>query len=435
MTGNVLPSHFYWKLSVQLSGLVYQANLFEIAGKRVSVFFAGTNNVPQLWVDGSMKATGSATTNGQLCNMTVTLESFNPTNYVTTNSCMLKVKSGGFYNLFNDFGAASPAVIGRMAQRLARDRAAGMPESSEAVRGGTLHLMGLSYGNQFKQQGGLISSLNRVSTTWHGLIGLVGQEEGYYIDVPFARGGTHHRSGDTAKARACFRSAALLHSALEHGMLEQMQKTNRAAVSTVKLLGLGNANNKETYLATSNNWTSIRPQLVNYTTQELARLVSYLNATNTLILPKDAAISIGQWTGVGYVASGDEIQSMMITGGYNGGYSIYLGMVQSGSVQNQTTVVYMQLPPANISRPQSIEPVDLATGDYLFESVDLTLGDKNPWVSVLSGITIRDKSVETVLCGMAGRTIMTFVRQPTATPILHRGDVGPRMRLPLRYTA
>ena len=218
-------------------------------------------------------------------------------------------------------------------------------------------------------------------------------------------------------------------------MLEQMQKTNRAAVSTVKLLGLGNANNKETYLATSNNWTSIRPQLVNYTTQELARLVSYLNATNTLILPKDAAISIGQWTGVGYVASGDEIQSMMITGGYNGGYSIYLGMVQSGSVQNQTTVVYMQLPPANISRPQSIEPVDLATGDYLFESVDLTLGDKNPWVSVLSGITIRDKSVETVLCGMAGRTIMTFVRQPTATPILHRGDVGPRMRLPLRYTA
>lgn len=121
---------------------------------------------------------------------------------------------------------------------------------------------------------------------------------GYYIDVPFARGGTHHRSGDTAKARACFRSAALLHSALEHGMLEQMQKTNRAAVSTVKLLGLGNANNKETYLATSNNWTSIRPQLVNYTTQELARLVSYLNATNTLILPKDAAISIGQWTGL-----------------------------------------------------------------------------------------------------------------------------------------
>lgn len=62
-------------------------------------------------------------------------------------------KERRFYNLFNDFGAASPAVIGRMAQRLARDRAAGMPESSEAVRGGTLHLMGLSYGNQFKQQG------------------------------------------------------------------------------------------------------------------------------------------------------------------------------------------------------------------------------------------------------------------------------------------
>lgn len=378
VTGTVLPSYFYWKLSVQLPGLAYKTNLLELAGKRVSVFFTGVNNAPQLWVDGSVKATGSATTTGQFYNMTVSLERFNPTNYVTTNSCILQVKSGGSYNLLNDFGAASPAVIGRAAQRLARDRAAGMSESSEAVRGGTLHLMGLSYGNQFKKQERLISSLNRVSTTLHCLIGLVGQEEGYYIDVPLARGGSHHRSGDMAKARACFRSTAMLHSALEHGMLEQMQKTNRAAVSTVKLLGLGNANNKETYLATSNNWATVRPQLTNYTTQELARLVSYLNATNTLILPKDAAIGLGQWSGVGYVASGDDIQAMMITGGYNGGYSATIGDVMSILAQAAAFGNHIQAPSVGITITPSAEPVNLATGEYFYDSVDLEMGGAEP---------------------------------------------------------
>ena len=378
VTGSVLPSYFYWKLSVQLPGLTYKTNLFELAGKRVSVFFTGANNAPQLWVDGSVKATGSATTTGQFYNMTVSLERFNPTNYVTTNSSILKVKSGGAYNLLNDFGAASPAVIDKAAKRLARDRAAGMAETSEAVRGGTLHLMGLSYGNQFKKQEKLISSLNHVSTTPHYLIGLVGQEEGYYIDVPLSRGGTHHRSGDMAKARACFRSTTMLHSALEHGMLEQMQKTNRTAVSTVKLLGLGNANNKETYLATGSNWSAVRSQLVNYPAAELTRLDSYINATNTLILPKDASISLGQWSGVGYVASGGDIQAMMITGGYNGGYSATIGDVLSILAQAAAFGNHIQAPSVGITITPSAEPVNLATGDYFYDSVDLEMGGAEP---------------------------------------------------------
>jgi hypothetical protein len=139
-------------------------------------------------VDGTVKATGSATTNGQLCNMTVSLERFyhsntNPANYGTTNnSCVLQVKSGRTYNLLNDFGAASPALIDKVAERLARNREAGLSETSEAVRGGALHLMALSYCNQFSKQSKLLSSLSQVSTTLHYLIGLVAQEDGYYID-------------------------------------------------------------------------------------------------------------------------------------------------------------------------------------------------------------------------------------------------------------
>jgi hypothetical protein len=204
VTGAVLPTYFYWKLSVQLPGLSYKTNLFELAGKRVSVFFTEANNAPQLWVDGTVKATGSSTTSGQVYNMTVSLERFHLTNYVTTNSCVLQVKSGRTYNLLNDFGASSPALIGKVAERLARDREAGLSETSEAVRGGALHLMGLMYGNQFSKQSRLLSSLNQVSATLHYLIGLVAQEEGYYIDVPLARGSMHHRSGEYGQGQSLF---------------------------------------------------------------------------------------------------------------------------------------------------------------------------------------------------------------------------------------
>ena len=384
VTGAVLPTYFYWKLSVQLPGLTYKTNLFELSGKRVSVFFTGANNAPQLWVDGTVKATGSATTNGQLCNMTVSLERFyhsntNPANYGTTNnSCVLQVKSGRTYNLLNDFGAASPALIDKVAERLARNREAGLSETSEAVRGGALHLMALSYCNQFSKQSKLLSSLSQVSTTLHYLIGLVAQEDGYYIDVPLASSSMAHRSGNLSKARACFRSSTMLHSALEHGMLEQMQTTNRAAVSTVKLLGLNNSSNKETFFATSANWSTVRAQLTNYPTAELTRLDSYINTTNTVVLPKDGATRLGQWLGVGYVAYSSDIQAMMITGGYNGGYSCTIADILSALSQMEALENHNQSPSAGISVTPSREPVNLGTGDYLFDNVDLEMGGAEP---------------------------------------------------------
>ena len=378
VTGAVLPTYFYWKLSVQLPGLSYKTNLFEIAGKRVSVFFTGANNAPQLWVDGTVKATGSSTTSGQVYNMTVSLERFNPTNYVTTNSCVLQVKSGRTYNLLNDFGAASPAIIGKVSERLARDREAGLAETSEAVRGGALHLMALSYCNQFSKQSKLLSSMNQVATTLHYLIGLVAQEDGYYIDVPLASSSMAHRSGNLSKARACFRSSTMLHSALEHAMLEQMQTTNRAAVSTVKLLGLNNSSNKETFFATSANWSTVRTQLVNYTTAEVARISSYIATNMTAVLPKDGSTRLGQWLGVGYVAYGSDLQAMLITGGYNGGYSCTIADILSALSQMEALENHNQSPSAGISVTPSQEPVNLGTGNYLFDNVDLEMGGAEP---------------------------------------------------------
>lgn len=295
---SVLPDYHYWSLTIQLPGSTdITTNLYEIAGKRVSIFFTGTNNAPQLWVDGSVKATGSSTTNGQVCSMTVTLSrtSFSYASGKTNNSHVFSLTSGNSYLLANDFGASCPTLIADASEQMARDREAGYSETSEAILGGAMHLMSLSYFNQITKQKILIGNLTQIASTEHYGIGLVAQEVGYYIDIPMARISLDHTSGDSAKVMSFFRSTAMLHSALEHGMLEQMQGTNRPAVSTVKLLTLNNATNKETYFANSANWngvSGVRTQLVNYTSQELSQLDSDIASGMTAILPKDAAITL-----------------------------------------------------------------------------------------------------------------------------------------------
>ena len=377
-TYTALPAAYFWRIIVQHQGISRTNRLFECAGKRVSIFYTGTGNAPQLYIDGTVMATGSATTTGQVYGLTVSLARPN----AGTISNIFSLTSGKSYVIANDFGAACPALIANVSKQLARDRASGLAETSEAVLGGSLHLMTLSYFNQFMQQQDMLGRMLRVLVTEQYDIGLMAQEAGYFIDIPMASVSVKRYDGDSAKGTAFVRGTSLLQSALEHGMLEQMQGTNRPGVSTVKLLGLNNATAKETYFATSANWSGVsgvRTQLVNYSTQELARLDGFITGANmTVVMPKDAAITLAQWTGVGYVVYDGITTGMLIQGGYKGGYSANQGTVQSSSVQNQTTVAYMQLPPANIARPQSIEPVDLATGDYLFENVDLELGDKEP---------------------------------------------------------
>lgn len=376
-TYTALPAAYFWRIIVQHQGISRTNRLFECAGKRVSIFYTGTGNAPQLYIDGTVMATGSATTTGQVYGLTVSLARPN----AGTVSNIFSLTSGKSYVIANDFGTACPALIANVSEQLARDRASGLAETSEAVLGGSLHLMTLSYFNQFMQQQDILGRLLRVLVTEQYDIGLMAQEAGYFIDIPMASVSVKRYDGDSAKGTAFVRGTSLLQSALEHGMLEQMQGTNRPGVSSVKLLGLNNATNKEAYFATSANWSGpsgVRTQLVNYTTQELTQLDGFIGAGMTAVLPKDAAITLGQWTGVGYIVYDSINTGMLIRGNYKGGYSANQGTVQSSSVQNQTAVAYMQLPPANIARPQSLDPIDLASGDYLFENVDLELGDKEP---------------------------------------------------------
>ena len=99
------------------------------------------------------------------------------------------------------------------------------------------------------------------------------------------------------------------------------------------------------------------------------------------VLPEDGAMVINQWQGTGYIqhyqSGSSGSMGMIIYGGYLGGQCTITGTLQAGMVITQT----FQAPfdqQGDKSTPKSNEPVDMATGAFLYENTDLAIGLPEP---------------------------------------------------------
>lgn len=362
----------YFRVRIEHLGIDKEFKGHELAGKRVSIRY-GSNGRPILRVDGQTVEEGNATSPVDKYPMTLTVKhvpwfAYTNTVYLLNNST---------YVLANDFGAASPALMAKVSAQLAEDRAAGFSESSERVRGGTLHLMALSYFNQWQFQHRMVAAVLNTHAISEFEFGLLSQESGYYIDIPMAVGLNKHESGDTDVERALFQSMNLFGSALEHGMLEQMQGVDNPGASTVKLLQISNDMGRRTFFAHPGNWygsEGIRTRLIDYASAELDRLDDFIADGAFIVLPRNANIPLGDWNGVGYVAYDQTFSAMLIEGGYKGGYAAYEAPVNSATAQNTVVNAYSPPPPQHVAHVTGADPVDMVTGDFLFEHDDLGLG-------------------------------------------------------------
>src|SRR5207245_3256766 len=91
-------------------------------------------------------------------------------------------------------------------------------------------------------------------------------------------------------------------SAFEHAAVQQMQSTNLPAASTVQLLQLASTNSQKIFLATGDNWTSVKTQLTNY---DLDALGGAIDSGYELLLPQNGFIQLsgtGTWGGYGIAA-------------------------------------------------------------------------------------------------------------------------------------
>ncbi|MBT1077338.1 DUF6531 domain-containing protein, partial [Geobacter grbiciae] len=238
----------------------------------------------------------------------------------------------------------------------------------------SLNVIGQTWMRDTTLDANLLSQIGGVIDLRQHRFGIVAQETGYYIDVKAQMSAVSSIHGDTAARDAYFRTTGHLASAMEHGVLEQMQ-ANSPAVSTVKLLQLNNAAGNKAFLVTSANYAAIKPQLANYSTQDLNDFQTSVTSGNTLILPENGTIPLQVWSGKGYIdfnmGGTSRHVGMIIAGGYNGGYAGNLGNISVSSLDN---ILKLNLRPDAITpKTSSLDPVDMATGFWMYGNTDLTL--------------------------------------------------------------
>lgn len=333
--------------------------------------------VAQLWLDDQLIAEETEPVIGTGLN-TLTISATHPyAGLPVDQSVDYTLKRGSTYSIVYDFGGSR---LGRLLEKRQRQlryyRDSGLSDSSREVLTETLNVLGATWMRNTTLNQNLLAQVSGVLDVWHHRFGIVAQESGYYIDVKVQMSSSLSRHGDpqdTTVKEAYFKSLNHLDSAMEHGVLEQAQVDHPAA-STVKLLSINNGNNARVFKADSSNYGSIRPQLSGYSENDLNAFQTRVNGGSILILPENGAITLGEWSGKGYIdylPGNPSFVGMVIEGGYYGGYSAYQTLFDIPSFAQS---VSLELAPLAVTpKIPSRDPVDMATGHFLSDNTDIVL--------------------------------------------------------------
>lgn len=290
----------------------------------------------------------------------------------------------------------------------------GLTNGSRQVTCETLNIMGLNWLLQTEQAGSMLApQLNILQQNYHR-IGRMAQESGYgyYVDVYMQETGAMPNNGWATNQIQEFNSYfdlwSFFSSAMEHGIIEELQNSNLVAASTVKMLEIANTNKQAVYLASTGNWSTgfnVQSKLTTggYSSSTTAAIQNYINNGYYVLVPQigtNAISTLGNgWVGYGYEArqalNGSATVSIMkIGGGYlgvgaggfygaivNNPFAVPNSAYTSNAGQNQPNAFTQS--GVSTSNPSTADPVDTADGTYQVQNTDLAVGQDEP-----KGITL-----------------------------------------------
>ncbi|OHX34394.1 hypothetical protein BJL95_17130 [Methylomonas sp. LWB] len=344
--------------------------------------------VAQLHLDDTLLLS-EGTPSGNLTSLTLSID--HPYSATVGNPCFTGAKYGdqcatftlkrtGSYVLASAFGGDRDSSLLAERQRyLDQLTLQGAANTSREVVSETLNIFGQSWMQQTQLADDLLNTLSDNRAIRHHRFGIVGQEAGYFVDVRAQFVSTLPQSASAGEGT--FQSSGLIASAMEHAVLEQLQGASQPAMSTVKIFNLNNQNGQKFLLANLGNFGTIQSQLTGYSSSDINNnLIPALNAGATLVLPQNGQVTLNSWHGYGYIdyrVNGNQrSQGMIIGGGLNGGFGSFVGPINTPVAQNYYAP--LQLPSGNVSTPKGVDPVDLGSGAYLNQAVDLSLGGSGP---------------------------------------------------------
>jgi RHS repeat-associated protein len=387
-----------------LSGAMdYTIPTSDLEGRKISLTFSG-NTVELRLDDGTPVAT--RTVSGSSFDLTITVA--HAGNLPDKSETKSYKKNDAFaYAILYGF-SPSGRLLQKRQEQLNAYLDQGLADDSKEVRSELLNVMGLTWLYQTELASQLLAARNGISTVRHHRFGRMGQEEGFYVDVGLQQNGSLPLD-DVRDERFdnVFHLGGLFASAMEHGVIEQMQPGS-SAVSTVNLLREANRTGKKLYRADSTNWNSVKTVLQSggYPAATLTDLGDFYNSSSPkyapetkLFLPQNYSIrpklpdgTSGNWQGSGWVIRNNSKAGMIISGGYSGGYSYqppgsgntYVNSppIITSSIYNPTytynppvmPTVKPYVPAYQAPQLTASDPVDMASGAFLQSQLDLETG-------------------------------------------------------------
>lgn len=425
-----LQSH----VSFSSGSMIYTRPTAELKGRKVSL--AANANQVQLWLDDEMVATRENVT---AASYSFTIEVTHPGIPTTFRETKIYKKSNQYvYAIIYGFNA-SGRLIQQRHEQLQKYLKTDPDATNRAARSEVLNIMGLTWLYQTKLSTAALAARNGVLDISYHRFGRMAQEQGYYVDVGLQLSSSHVADGiRDSRFDNVFHLGSMFQSAMEHGVIEQMQP-GTSAVSTIDILRIANENpigNKRIYridkalVQSGTIWTNIKTALAAYNNAATKNAVydsnlepftdtnangiwdlgepwtdkteleqfeyyavnggSVINGVNSggvVILPENRSLTQGIWTGSGWILRGHPYTGMIISGGYSGGFGTIERWVAPRPISNisYTNPSYTYKSPSyttssytapSYSAPKFFgsDPVDMASGAFVYANTDLETG-------------------------------------------------------------
>ncbi len=378
-TVNTLPTN---TLQLVHGSWTTTLNLPDVAHRNLWISYTNTGSAypaAQLWLDNTSLGIEPGSFSSSAVALQISVSNPGSGSFANQTATYSLVRSNGStYAVPIGFGGEGSGQMANICyQNLNSLMAAGVSQSDPRMVSAGLQLIGQSWLRETDLYTTLAGWLSGEQLLVYNRLGIAGQDFGYYVDLKNLQSIDAYDPNFT-NCLHFVQQMSFQASAMEHGVLEQLQHTNHQAVSTIRILRQNNTNGKRLFEANASNWSTVQGSLSGYSSSDMSYFSTAVSQGHELILPEVGTVTINQWTGEGYadflVSPTEGLISMIIApAGYNGGYSSSTGPANVNTLTGVSSMVNQNAPSVATSSSSSYDPIDLLTGAGLSSPTDLTV--------------------------------------------------------------
>lgn len=383
-----LPASYHTLIEVEIDTVSKTFNTADVYGRRFTIFRDGSNR-GVLRLEGVVELTGPTNSLGTTETVRITVDHPYAANSGTyaDKTWTFEIGVGFDLAIYNTYGKTGRGGIEKFRMEQIKDRLDGQADASEAVLGATFAMVAGNHAAQRSYASKLSDQLTSTTSRSHHSIGLV-----YHAAVPKIYGPwstvsvrTAHGQKNIGSTKRWFNWVGI-QSALAGAAISQTQAVN--GVSPEKVLdeaaSASSADGRIYFATPSNYYSSVRPNLSGYSTSDRDQIDDYIDSGSNVILPRRGDVSIGSFSGMGFIRYETSPSATYLNGvSYvNGSYSDGTQTIATATETTATAQTPSAFNGGNSSISANAGGVTLVSGDYTHGRNAINIGSSAAPISL-----------------------------------------------------